>query len=59
MFVDVALFEPNQRGRQAFERFLSEKGEQFDAVDRALAQRMTRAFFSIFRVAERHEAAGL
>ncbi len=59
MFVDVALFEPNQRGRRAFERFLAEKGEQLDITDRALAQRMTRAFFSVFRVAERHEAAGL
>jgi hypothetical protein len=59
MFVDVALFEPNQRGRRAFERFLAEKGEQLDTVDHALAQRMTRAFFSMFRVAERHEAAGL
>ncbi len=59
MFVDVALFEPNQRGRRAFERFLAEKGEQLGMVDHALAQRMTRALFSIFRVAERHEAAGL
>ena len=58
MFVDVALFEPNQRGRRAFERFLVEKCEQLDAVDRALAESMTRAF-SLFRVAERHEAAGL
>src|SRR4051794_13179500 len=33
MFVDVALFEPNQRGRRAFERFLAEKGEQLDTVD--------------------------
>src|SRR3954451_23604976 len=59
MFVDVALFEPNQRGRRAFERFLADKSEWLDAVDRALAQRMTRAYFSLFRVAERHEAAGL
>jgi hypothetical protein len=59
MIVDVALFEPNQRGRRAFERFLAEKGEQLEPVDRALAQSMTRAFFSMFRVAERHEAAGL
>jgi len=59
MFVDVALFEPNQRGRRAFERFLDEKGEHLDTADRALAQRMARAFFSVFRVAERHDTAGL
>ncbi len=44
MIVDVALFEPNQRGRRAFERFLAEKGEQLEPVDRALAQSMTRPF---------------
>jgi hypothetical protein len=27
MLVDVALFEPNQRGRRAFDRFLAEAGE--------------------------------
>jgi hypothetical protein len=59
MLVDVALFEPNQRGRRAFERFLAEKGERLTGEDRALAERMVEARFSIFRVAERHEAAGL
>ena len=59
MLVDVALFEPNQRGRRAFDRFLAERGERLDAADRALAERMAGAWFSIFRVAGRHEAAGL
>jgi hypothetical protein len=59
MLVDVALFEPNQRGRRAFDRFLAETGEPLAAVDRALAERMAGAWFSIFRVAGRHEAAGL
>ncbi|EIM24329.1 MULTISPECIES: hypothetical protein [Microvirga] len=59
MLVDVALFEPNQRGRRAFDRFLAEKGESMTEVDWALAERMAGAWFSIFRVAERHEAAGL
>ena len=59
MLVDVALFEPNQRGRRAFDRFLAEKGRHLTGVDRALAERMVGARFSIFRVAERHEAAGL
>jgi hypothetical protein len=59
MLVDVALFEPNQRGRRAFDRFLADRGERLGAADRALAERMTGAWFSVFRVAGRHEAAGL
>src|SRR5215213_1897108 len=49
MLVDVALFEPNQRGRRAFDCFLDEKGERLTGVDRALAERMVGARFSIFR----------
>lgn len=59
MLVDVALFEPNQRGRRAFDRFLAGKGEHLAGVDRALAERMAGAWFSIFRVAGPHAAAGL
>ncbi len=59
MLVDVALFEPNQRGRRAFDRFLEDKGGQLGAADRALAERMAAAWFSVFRLAGRHEAAGL
>jgi len=59
MLIDVALFEPNQRGRRAFDRFLAKRGERLGAADRALAERMAGAWFSIFRVAGRHEAAGL
>jgi hypothetical protein len=59
MLVDVALFEPNQRGRRAFDRFLAAWGERLDAADRALAERMAGAWFSLFRVSGRHEAAGL
>ncbi|MBV9786144.1 MAG: hypothetical protein JO264_20265 [Acidisphaera sp.] len=59
MLVDVALFEPNQRGRRAFDRFLAERGERLDAADRALAEHMAQAWFSLFRLTERHEAAGL
>ena len=59
MLVDVALFEPNQRGRRAFDRFLADRSERLDAADRPLAERMAGAWFSLFRVADRHEAAGL
>ncbi|HYF07907.1 MAG TPA: hypothetical protein VD970_09815 [Acetobacteraceae bacterium] len=51
MLADVALFEPNQRGRRAFDRFLTEKGERLNAANRALAERMAGAWFSIFRAA--------
>jgi hypothetical protein len=60
MMADVALFEPNQRGRRAFDRFLSGKGRCLGAPDFALAERMAAgAAFSIFRFAGRHEVAGL
>jgi hypothetical protein len=59
MLGDVALFEPNQRGRCAFDRFLSERAPQLDAADFELAQRMAKAFFSLFRCKGRHEVAGV
>ena len=59
MLADIALFEPNQRGRRAFDVFLATKARQLDAADFALAQRMGDAFFSLFRFAGRHEAAGV
>ena len=59
MISDIALFEPNQRGRRAYDRFLSGPAQQFGAPDLALAQRMAGAWFSIFRSAGRHEAAGV
>lgn len=59
MLADVALFEPNQRGRRTFDRFLENMAQQLDPPDVALAHRMATASFSIFHVAERHEAAGV
>jgi hypothetical protein len=58
MLADIALFEPNQRGRRAFDVFLG-KALQPDAAGFALAQRMGDAFFSLFRFAGRHEVAGV
>jgi hypothetical protein len=40
MLVDVALFEPNQRGRRAFDRFLARKGERLGGGDRTLERRI-------------------
>ncbi len=59
MISDVALFEPNQRGRRAYDRFLSGPAQRLDAPDLALAQPMARAWFSIFRSTDRHETVGV
>jgi hypothetical protein len=59
MLSDIALFEPNQRGRRAFDVFLGGKALQLDAADFELAQRMGKAFFSLFRCTARHEVAGV
>ncbi|GGC67952.1 hypothetical protein [Chelatococcus reniformis] len=59
MLSDVALFEPNQRGRRAYDPFLSKRAAQLGAAERALAERMAGAFFSLFRNAGPHEAAGI
>lgn len=43
MMADIALFEPNQRGRRAYNRFLEQKAQELAAADRALAQSMANA----------------
>ncbi len=58
MVGDVALFEPNQHKRRAYDRFLAEGAKTLDPPDQALAELMGHARFSIFRYAGRHEAAG-
>jgi hypothetical protein len=59
MLADIALFEPNQRGRRAFDVFLGGQALQLDAADFEVAQRMGKAFFSLFRCTARHEVAGV
>ena len=58
MLSDIALFEPNQRGRRAFDSFLGGKALQLEAADFELSRRMGDAFFSLFRFSARHEVAG-
>ncbi len=53
------IFEPNQRGRRAFDGFLRGQALQLDAADIEVAQRMGKAFFSLFRCTARHEVAGI
>jgi hypothetical protein len=59
MVVDIALFEPNQRGRRPYDTFLAGLADQLDAPDRALAERMAAARFSLFRSGGRHPDGGL
>jgi hypothetical protein len=59
MLSDIALFEPNQRGRRAFDVFLAAQARQLDVADFELAQRMGKAFFSLFRCTARHGMAGV
>jgi len=59
MLSDIALFEPNQRGRRAFDGFLGTKAGQLEAADFELAQRMGKALFYLFRFSARHDAAGV
>ncbi len=59
MLSDVALFEPNQRGRCAFDVLLGGKTLHVDAADVELARRMGDAFFSLLRCTARHEVAGV
>jgi hypothetical protein len=59
MLADVALFEPNQRGRRAFDTFLGGKALQLEAGDFEQARRTGDAFFSLFRFSARHEVAGV
>ncbi len=59
MLIDLALFEPNQRGRRAYDVFLSDKAPKANAEDLRVAQRMSAAFFSLFRCTGHHEVAGV
>jgi hypothetical protein len=59
MLGDIALFEPNQRGRRAYDVFLSDEAPNVNAADSQVAQRMGAASFSLFRRAGHHEVAGV
>ena len=59
MVADVGLFEPNQRGRRSYDRFLERQGKDLDPADLDLAERMRSARFPVFRIIGRHELAGV
>jgi len=56
---DVVLFEPDRAGNRVYDRFLAEGAHKLAPTDREIAQKMQSAFFSLFRVGERHPIAGL
>lgn len=59
MLCDVALFEPNQRGRRVMDAFLQKHVETLSPTAREMVRKLAAAFFSIFRVADWHEAGGV
>ncbi|MGD0185241.1 MAG: hypothetical protein ABSC25_08315 [Roseiarcus sp.] len=59
MLSDIALFEPNQRGRRAFDHFLAEQAGQLAAAEMEIARRMGQAFFSLFQCTSRQGLAGV
>ncbi|HEX8666474.1 MAG TPA: hypothetical protein VF744_20845 [Beijerinckiaceae bacterium] len=59
MLTDIVLFEQDPKGRRAYDRFLERQAGKLAPADRELATRMAGAFFSVFRLAGRHEAAGV
>ena len=59
MISDLALHEPGPNGHRAYARFLAGPAMRMDAADLDMARRMATSRFSIFRVAGRHEAAGI
>lgn len=50
--------EPNPRGVRPFDRFLEKRAAILPEQERALAERMKGAWFSVFRVKEPHPAGG-
>jgi hypothetical protein len=59
MVCDIALFEPNQRGRRTIDRLIAQPSPTLSPDDIALAKRMAGARFSLFRCLGLHEAAGV
>jgi hypothetical protein len=58
MLVDLVFFEPDEHGTRPFDRFLSGPARSLPDHEQEIARRMGRGFFSIFRLAEKHEALG-
>jgi hypothetical protein len=58
MLVDLAVFEPNNRGTRPFDRFLAGPALKLPVCEQDVARRMGCASFSICRLVEKHETIG-
>lgn len=59
MLMDLAIFEPNHMGRRVYDRFLKSAERKLTTAEIEVARALARAFFSVFRLHARHEAAGV
>jgi hypothetical protein len=59
MVSDLAIFEPNEHGVRPYNRFLKGPVSTLPEREQDIAHRIGHSFFSIFRPAETHEAAGM
>lgn len=59
MLCDIALFDPNQRGRRVIDGFLNKRFGSLPSPDRDVARALASAFFSMFCVTGWHEASGV
>ena len=59
MLFDLSLFEQNDRGVRAFDRFLSGAARHLPDLEQDMARRIGAAFYSIFRIIEPHAEGGI
>lgn len=59
MVGDIALFEPNRRGRRVYDVFLEKHASKLGAFEHDIAQKIGQAFFSLFRSRGQHPAGGI
>jgi hypothetical protein len=57
--IDLALFEPNERGVRPIDRFVNGAARRLFAAERDIANRISAAFFSMFTVTGIHENGGI
>jgi hypothetical protein len=57
--LDLAMFEPNDRGVRPIDRFLAGPARQLPPLEQDIARRMGAAWFSLFRIVAPHEENGV
>jgi hypothetical protein len=56
--IDLAMFEPNDRGVRPIDRFISGSSGRLSAAEQEMARRLGTAFFSFFTVIGEHDEGG-